>query len=173
MILRAVILCLILGLSESHSLAENVDVSQFKNIQNEIHTLELSLNLNQINTENAIRLGHIYYLLGRCEDVIRVFEAKSNLQSEPIYCACSRKSCDEKHWLSQKFKFRKSMDALQSVKDPEVMKFISNVKGQPELMYEIIHTIQQRQKLGIRIASEESELLKMFEKELAMVEGIK
>lgn len=107
-------------------------------IQAEISRLEARMWKGALSSDETMRLGEIYFMTSRCEDIARLFASKvakaAKADGTLLTCACGGKCAagSEESSINQ---FRQLLDKGASWRDTRVQKLWKHVKDRPEAAY--------------------------------------
>lgn len=112
-------------------------------IQAEISRLEAKMWSNRLSSSETVRLGEIYFLTSRCNDVERLFKSKSaKADGGLLVCVCGGfcKNASQEGRLQQ---FKKLIEKGARWTAPGVQRAWRIVKDRPEAYYWAIKSLRQ------------------------------
>lgn len=132
-------------------------------IQGEISRLESKRWSGKLTSEEKLRLGEIYFLTSRCDDVKTLFAKKDKqpVAGELLLCACGG-SCVKGSDEGQVHQFRNMLEKGASWRDARVQKLWRKLKTSPEARYWAVKALRQ-DRAGSRVQTVRADLEKSLE----------
>lgn len=143
-------------------LAEDDDETAHPSIQGEISRLESKRWSGKLSSQERLRLGEIYFLTSRCDDVKTLFAKKEPASGELLLCACGG-GCAKDSEGAQVLQFRNMLENGTSWRDARVQKLWRKLKASPEARYWAVKALRRSRSGGGRIQTVRAGLEKSLE----------